>query len=122
MSAITELNELRVFAEVVEHGRDTAAARRAMVPAVRQLLNALMAGAGFEGLNGPPASSPSFAVLQRAGCGSAPASSFSVRNMPMASSACADAFNLPILPANPCGIPSQTSSRASVPAAMARST
>ncbi len=40
----------------------------------------------------------------------------------MASSACAAAFNLPMLAGNQCGIPIHTSARASTPAATARST
>ncbi len=39
----------------------------------------------------------------------------------MASSACAAAFNPPMLPGNPCGIPIHTSARASTPEATARS-
>src|SRR3984957_16342361 len=48
--------------------------------------------------------------------------SLSARKAPMASSACAAAFNLPMLPGNPCGIPIHTSALASTPAATARST
>jgi hypothetical protein len=44
----------------------------------------------------------------------------SARKAPTASSACAAAFNLPMLPGNPCGIPIHTSARASTPAATAR--
>src|SRR5882672_5854644 len=46
----------------------------------------------------------------------------SVRNLPIASSACAEALIGPMIATNPCGMPVQTSSRASTPAAIARST
>src|SRR5258705_3144550 len=51
-----------------------------------------------------------------------PACSLSVRNRPVASSACADALIGPMIAGNPCGMPVHTSSRASTPAAIARST
>jgi len=46
----------------------------------------------------------------------------SVRNPPMSSSAWVDAASVPIPDRNPCGMPSHTSTRASTPAATARST
>jgi hypothetical protein len=51
--------------------------------------------------------------------GQAPACRRSARNIPMASSVCAAAFNFPTLPAYPCGIPVHTSTLASTPAAKA---
>jgi hypothetical protein len=51
--------------------------------------------------------------------GQAPACRRSARNIPMASSVCAAAFNFPTLPAYPCGIPVPTSTLASTPAAKA---
>src|SRR6266481_1593497 len=61
------------------------------------------------------------AVIQWTLYGLACAFSLSARKAPMASSACAAAFNLPTLPGNPCGIPIHTSARASTPAVTARS-
>src|SRR5271170_1156784 len=46
----------------------------------------------------------------------------STRKAPIASSDCSAAFSFPMFPAKPCGIPIHTSSRASTPAAAARST
>src|SRR5690349_23651887 len=54
-------------------------------------------------------------AIARHGC------SLSVRNLPIPSSACADALSVPMLATNPCGMPVHTSSRASTPSATARS-
>src|SRR6266852_8894357 len=50
------------------------------------------------------------------------APSLSLRNRPIASSACADALSVPMLATNPCGMPIHTSSLASTPPSLARST
>src|SRR6202011_2214611 len=50
------------------------------------------------------------------------ACNLSLRNAPIASSASADALSFPMLATNPCGMPIHTSSRASTPSAVARST